>query len=159
MGRDTYKRHHSIKDSTQIDLDLENQTGTNFVDLSRPEPNETRWIDPKPTASTTGVETLPHSKPDESTMAGVTSQFLSGNLTINPKNFILFIAGCYIVLACILYVQDNSLGKLDTVDGLKIFGMKLLPITGLLLLIVIVASVINFFSKRNKSKPNNKTVL
>ena len=150
MGRDSYKRHHPTKESTQIDPYLERQTDSNAVDLLQTNPEETKWVDPEPTASTTRVENPPPTTADESTLPGIAGRFLSGNLTIIPKNFIFFTVCCYIIFVCILYLQDNNLGKLDTMGGIKIFGMKLLPITGLLLIIVIIVVLINLFSKKQR---------
>lgn len=151
MGRDTNKRHHPSKDSTPLNLESESLSESNSTYPFLRTEDVTTWSEPKTTAST-NLEDDSKNKSDQSTLPGVARSFLAGDLTIHPKNLLVFILGCYIVFVCWLYLQDNSLGKVDQIEGIKNFGLKLIPITALLLLIVLGIFIIIILSNRSKKK-------
>lgn len=52
-------------------------------------------------------------------------RFLRGRVGLQPRSVFLIITIAWFVFISWLYVRDNELARLDTIDGMKWFGVKI----------------------------------
>lgn len=80
---------------------------------------------------------------------GFLDKFLQGRVSLNSRSVFLLVTLGWFGFISWLYTKDNDLGRLDSLDGIKWFGVKAVLYTGFY---VLVAIILRIFSRSNSKK-------